>query len=447
MKFPSVFLILFITYFPSSLSARDFNILDYGAKSDTTVLSTKAVQQAIDDCSAAGGGRVVVPIGNYKIGTIVLKSDVNFHLEWGATLFGSTNLEDYIPMKSDYVSLRTQTTTIQLIYADKVSNVMIDGMGTIDGRGRSFPKLSWNDEGITRPHLIRFIQSRNIVVRDVTLRNSGCWMQHYLACDMLRSEYIKVFNRNNYNNDALDIDGCHDVIVTGMIADSDDDAITLKSTSPRLCENVRIANCVVSSHCNAIKLGTETNGGFKNISIGGIVVKPSQDQKEKFFGQWRGSSVISLEITDGGIMENVAVHDIVAEGTEAPIFVYLGNRARPYKEGTVVSNIGAIRGIRISGITVKNAGSTGCSIIGLPGHPIENVLISDVSIHHDGGVEKAPANVADDKEKEYPEATMFGTLPAKGFFVRHARNVVIEKLNIKTDEEDCRPVLVEQDVE
>ena len=88
-----------------------------------------------------------------------------------------------------------------------------------------------------------------------------------------------------------------------------------------------------------------------------------------------------------------------------------------------------------------------CSIIGLPGHPIENVLISDVSIHHDGGVEKAPANVADDKEKEYPEATMFGTLPAKGFFVRHARNVVIEKLNIKTDKEDCRPVLVEQDVE
>ena len=111
----------------------------------------------------------------------------------------------------NYVSLRTQTSTIQLIYADRVNNVVIDGYGTIDGRGRSFKKLSWNDEGITRPHLLRFIQSEDITVKDVTLKNSGCWMQHYLACDRVRIEDIRVFNRNNYNNDALDIDGCHDV--------------------------------------------------------------------------------------------------------------------------------------------------------------------------------------------------------------------------------------------
>ncbi len=447
MKFPSTILFLFVALVPSFTKASDYNILDYGAKNDTTVLSTKALQQAIDACAAGGGGRVVVPAGQYKIGTIILRSNINLHLEWGATLYGSTNLDDYIPMKSDYVSLRTQTTTIQLIYADNVSHVMIDGCGTIDGRGRAFPKLSWNDEGITRPHLIRFIQSRDIVVRGVTLRNSGCWMQHYLACDRLRIEDVNIFNRNNFNNDALDIDGCHDVIVKGLLADSDDDAITLKSTSPRLCENVRISDCVVSSHCNAIKLGTETNGGFRNISIGGIVVKPSEDQKEKFFGQWRGSSVISLEITDGGIMENVEVHDIVAEGTEAPIFVYLGNRARPYKDGTIVSNIGSIDGVRIYNVTVRDAGATGCSIIGLPGHPIKDVAISNVNIHHSGGVDVAPADVAHDKEKEYPEATMFGMLPAKGFFIRHARNVSIEQLTVKTDKNDCRPVLVKQDVE
>jgi polygalacturonase len=91
-----------------------------------------AIQQAIDDCSKAGGGRVVVPAGNYKTGTIVLKSDVHLFLEQGATLFGSTDLKDYKPMKSDFVSLRTQTPTIQLIYADKVANVQIDGEGTID---------------------------------------------------------------------------------------------------------------------------------------------------------------------------------------------------------------------------------------------------------------------------------------------------------------------------
>lgn len=251
-------------------TAADYNITAYGAVSDTSRLSTDAVQRAIDECSQAGGGRVLVPTGSYKIGTIVLKSNVNLHLEHGATLYGSTRLEDYRPMKSDYVSLRTQTETIQLIYADDVAGVVIDGHGTIDGRGRSFKKLSWNDEGITRPHLLRIIRGRDITVRDITLRNSGCWMQHYLACDRVRIDGIRVFNRNNYNNDALDLDGCHDVVVTGMLADSDDDAITLKSTSPRLCENITITGCVVSSHCNAIKLGTETNGGFRNINISGI---------------------------------------------------------------------------------------------------------------------------------------------------------------------------------
>ena len=128
-----------------TMHAADFNIKDYGAKSDTTVLSTHAIQNAINACSQAGGGRVVVPAGMYKIGTIQLKSHVHLYLEQGATLFGSTRLDDYIPMKSDYLSLRTQTTTIQLIYADGVQDVSIDGLGTIDGRGRAFKKLSWND--------------------------------------------------------------------------------------------------------------------------------------------------------------------------------------------------------------------------------------------------------------------------------------------------------------
>ena len=319
--------------FSLQAEAADYLIRDYGAVSDTTQLSTEAVQRAIDDCHRAGGGRVVVSAGNYKVGTLVLRSHVNLHLEAGATIYGSTSLADYRPMRSSYVSLRTQTETVQLIYADNVDDVVIDGFGTIDGQGRAFPKLSWNDEGITRPHLLRFIQSRDVVVKDVTLKNSGCWMQHYLACDRLRIEGIKVRNRNNYNNDALDIDGCHDVVVRGMIADSDDDGITLKSTSPRCCENIRIADCVVSSHCNAVKLGTETNGGFRNINISGIVVKPSEDQEEKFFGQWIGSSAISLEIVDGGVLENVSISDFTVEGTESPIFIRLGNRGRGYWAG------------------------------------------------------------------------------------------------------------------
>ena len=435
-----------------SMHAADFNIKDYGAKSDTTVLSTHALQSAINACSEAGGGRVVVPAGMYKIGTIQLKSHVHLYLEQGATLFGSTRLDDYIPMKSDYLSLRTQTTTIQLIYADGVKDVTIDGLGTIDGRGRAFKKLSWNDEGITRPHLLRFIQSQDILVRGITLRNSGCWMQHYLACDRLSIEGIKVFNRNNYNNDALDIDGCHEVIVRGMIADSDDDGITLKSTSPRLCENVRISDCVVSSHCNAVKLGTETNGGFRNINISGIVVKPSYDQREKFFGQWIGSSAISLEIVDGGVMENVNIADFTVEGTESPIFVRLAHRGRGYKAGQHIEHVGSIDGVRIDNIQIRNAGSMGCSVTGLPGHPVRNVWFSNISLHHKGGVQTSQLaeiadSIANEKASSYPEATMWGNLPAKGFYVRHARNVQFSNVQILTSEPDVRPEYVKVDAE
>ena len=443
----------------TKLAARDYNILNYGAQSDTSLLSTQALQQAIDECSQAGGGRVVVPTGNYKIGTIILKSNVHLHLEQGATLYGSTRLADYLPVKSDYVSLRTQTNTIQLIYADKVSHVVIDGYGTIDGRGRAFKKLSWNDEGITRPHLLRFIQSSDITIKDITLKNSGCWMQHYLACDRLTIDGIKVINRNNYNNDALDLDGCHEVIVSRMMADSDDDGITLKSTSPRLCENISIANCVVSSHCNAIKLGTETNGGFRNINISNIVVKPSYDQQEKFFGQWIGSSAISLEIVDGGRMENVSVSNVSVEGTEAPIFIRLGNRARGYLLGgkdfdslIPIDHVGTIDGIRLDNIQIRHAGSMGCSISGLPGHPVENVSLSRISIHHKGGVSasdlpKIEESIKDEKEKDYPESTMWGNLPAKGFFVRHARNIQFSDVSIQTEEADVRPDFVQIDTE
>ena len=459
------------------LTARDYVITDYGAVSDTTVLSTDALQQCIDRCSAAGGGRVVVPAGQYKTGTIVLKSNVHLHLELGATIYGSTDLRDYRRMKSSYVSLRTHTETIQLVFADSVENVVIDGYGTIDGQGRVFPKLSWNDEGITRPHLLRFIQSRDIVVRDITLRNSGCWMQHYLACDRVRISGIKVFNRNNYNNDALDLDGCHDVLVTDVTADSDDDGITLKSTSPRLCENVTIANCIVSSHCNAVKLGTETNGGFRNITIRGIVVKPSSDQREKFFGQWIGTSALSLEIVDGGTMENVCVSDMSVSGTESPIFVRLGHRGRGYtfnksgaaafvaqsvsggNEGAAqsqkpdsVETVGRMRGIYLNNIHVRDAGRYGCSITGLPGHPVEDVHVSNVSIHQQGGITAdslAAINAAlrDEKAAAYPEATMWGPLPAKGFYVRHARRVSFDNVEAYTGLEDARALIVREDAE
>lgn len=435
-----------LTLIGATANAKDYVITDYGALADTTQLSTTAIQKAIDDCSAAGGGRVLVPTGIYKTGTIVLKSNVDLHLEHGATLYGSTDLKDYKRVKPDYLSLRTQTETIQLVYADKADNVSITGSGTIDGRGKGFPKLSWNDEGITRPHLLRFVECRDITVEGITLRNSGCWMQHYLACDRVRIHGVKIYNRNNYNNDALDLDGCHDVVVSDIIADSDDDGITLKSTSPRMCENIVISNCVVSSHCNAIKLGTETNGGFRNINIHGMVVKPSADQSSQYFGKKRGICAIALEIVDGGTLENVSVSNVTVTGTESPIFVRLANRARGYYEGQKIDNVGTLRDVSLESIRITGAGSYGCSITGLPNHPVENITLNNILVSHEGGG-KTTAVPADEKAAEYPEATMWGAFPAKGFFVRHARNVKFNNVEIRTTNPDERPDYVKVDVE
>jgi polygalacturonase len=431
-----------------SASAAVYDVRTYGAVNDTTKLSTVAIQRAIDECNAAGGGVVLIPAGNYKTGSIFMRSNVTLNLDNGATLYGSTDIKDYTPVQTDYESLRTHTPTIQLVYADGAVNVAITGDGTIDGRGKCFPKLSWNDEGITRPHLLRFIRCVGVKVSGVTLRNSGCWMQHYLACDKVRIDGITVVNRNNYNNDALDLDGCHDVTVSNMIADSDDDGITLKSTSPRLCEDIVISNCVVSSHCNAIKLGTETNGGFRNIVIRGIAVKPSADQSTQFYGYQGGigHSAISLEIVDGGEMSNVDIGDITVRGTESPIFIRLADRARPYSESHPVEGVGSIRGISLHDIMIDEAGPTGSSITGLEEHPVCDVQLSNITIRQAGG-QRAMAAPADEKRASYPEATMWGILPATGFWLNHTRNVTLRNVKVETIHPDDRQAVVANDSE
>lgn len=424
------------------------SIVDFGAVSDTTILSTKAIQKAIDVCNSTGGGIVSIPAGSYKTGSLFLRNNVILNIENGATLYGSTNLADYIKIQPAYVSLRTQVATIQLIYAENVVNTGITGTGLIDGQGKGFVKLTEHDEGITRPHLIRFITCRNITIKDVNLKSSGCWMQHYLACDELSIDGIKVFNRNNYNNDALDIDGCKNVTVSNMICDSDDDGITLKSTSPRLCENIAINNCVISSRCNAIKLGTETNGGFKNIAISNCVVKPSKIEAKAFYGRENGLAGIALEIVDGGIMEGINISGIQIDGSTAPIFIRLANRARSYSKDVKIGNVGTINHVSLSNIKAINAGNTGCSITGIPGFNPTRISLNNISINFAGGgkkddvLRKIPERAAD-----YPESTMFGELPAYGFYIRHASNITLTNAILSFKENDYRPAIFLDDVQ
>lgn len=430
--------------------AKDYNILDFGAKTDTTFSSTRAIQEAIDACTRDGGGRVIVPTGNFVTGTIILKNYVELYLENGATLFGSKNIHDYPDIKPAYISLRTQGTTRQLIYAENANHIVISGFGEIDGQGRNFKVTRPNDEGVLRPHLLRMISCQDIIVQNVSLRNSGAWMEHYLACERLQIRGIKIHNHcqiNHHNNDGIDLDGCKNATVSDVVCDSDDDAITLKSTSSRACENIAITNCVVSSHSNAIKMGTETNGGFKNITISNCVVKPSEYNDGEISGLRTGITGISLEIVDGGTMEGICISNIRIEGTHSPIFIRLANRARPYKEGEEITQIGTIKNVSINNVVISCEEKIGCSITGIPGHPVNNIHLSNIYFQSGGGGQKEDANrKIPEKEKDYPEGIMFGDLPAYGFYIRHVQNISFIGGDLNTKNPDLRPAFYLDDV-
>ena len=215
----------------------------------------------------------------------------------------------------------------------------------------------------------------------------------------------------------------------------------------------------------------------RNINIQDIVIKPSTDQSSLFFGKPIGTSALSLEIVDGGTMENINVSGFTVIGTESPIFVRLGHRGRGWtftqsgadafiaqsvsggNEGATrsqkpdsVETVGRINGLYINNVRVKDAGNYGCSITGLPNYPVEDVHVSNVSIHHHGGITASDFTtihqaLLDEKAAEYPEATMWGPLPAKGFYVRHARNVSFDSVDIHTAASDARPKIVKEDVE
>jgi polygalacturonase len=272
------------------------------------------------------------------------------------------------------------------------------------------------------------------------------WMQHYLACDDVIITGIKVFNHCNKNNDMIDIDGCHRVVITGCIGDTDDDALTLKSTSPRACEDIRISDCVLSSHCNAIKMGTESTGGFKNISITDCVIKPSS-VKEVIYGLPEGISGISLEVVDGGVMEDILISNVVMDGPEVPLFIRLGNRARPHMEGVDTPDVGRLQQVKISKVVARNAGSIGCSITGISSHPASDITLENFSLEFRGGVEASAAvSPVPEVEANYPEATMFGTLPASVFYLRHLEHIHISDVKATFKEADGRSHLVAEDV-
>ncbi|TKG96615.1 polygalacturonase [Puteibacter caeruleilacunae] len=443
----SLFMLLAVT-----MNAAEYNIVKYGAKNDTTKLSTEAFNKAVIACNANGGGRVIVPAGNYKTGTITLLDNVELHLEHGATIFASVDPNDFPRQKRPaYRSQKDIGGWYSLIYAEGAKNIAITGSGTIDGQGKyhkSRPECAGGDKD-GRPRNILFISCKKVKVADVTLRNSGIWNQHYLDCEDVLLTNQTVWNHSNRNNDAVDVDGCRRVVISDSHFDSSDDAITLKSTGMAPCEDISITNCVVSSFCNAIKCGTESTGGFRNLSISNCTIKPSRSE-HKHAGSWIGITGLSLEIVDGGIMEGVSVSNLTIEGTDCAIYLRLGNRARKHIKEAPTPPQGQMRNITISNIVAYNTGNYASSISGIDGGNIENVMLNNIMLVNKGGLKAGEykASLAEVKNNagSYPQPTMWKNLPCSGLFIRHTNNVQVNGISFVSQEKDPRPVLLLDDV-
>ncbi len=420
------------------------DVLEHGAKPDGHTLNTGALQPLIDRCAEAGGGVLTFPAGRYLTGGLVLRDRIHLHLEAGATLLGSTDPADYtlydpapVRFGEDQEGLRA------LLLAHGARDIRLSGAGTIDGQG---PAMA-HRRGFraSRPRNIWFAGCEDVAVEGLRLRHSAFWMQHYLKCTRLRLHGLDVYNHGSSNNDGCDIDCCRDVVVSDCRIDSHDDALCLKSGNDRPTENVVITNCITRTHCNHVKTGTESNGGFRNITVTHLQMVPStilESDPNTGGADYRGACGIALGCVDGGMLENISVSHVQMDQVRVPFFVKLGDRGRPIHGSETRLPVQYARGIRLSHITARRAGPCGGYVMGLPESPVRGVRIEHCDLEFEGGGDDALAEAALPLHREvYPSCDAFGSLPAYALFLRDAAGVRLADLELRTLAADARPAL------
>lgn len=435
-----------------------FNVKDYGAKGDGIALDSKAINLAIDKAVEQGGGTIYLPAGNYLSGSIHLKSNVSLFIDQGAAVIAApVTAEKGYDDEEKSISSKYQDSghshwKNSLIWGYDIQNVSIIGSGWINGKNLYKDWVKGSKMNANKA--IGLYRCRNVIMRDVTIIHGGWFAILATGVDNLTIDNLKI----DTNRDGIDIDCCKNVRISNCTVNSPyDDGICPKSTFAlgytRATENITISNCQLSgydegtlldgtymrtenpeygNHPNGrIKFGTESNGGFKNITISNCV-----------FDYARG---IAIETVDGGLLEDVTITNITMRNiVNDPIFLRLGARMRG-PEGVPV---GKLRRVKISNVIVYNADpSYACTFAGMPGHPIEDINLSNIRIYYKGGGVKMDVNmVIPENEKNYPEPGMFGAIPAYGLFVRHAKNIQLNDVEFYTLSPDNRPALLFDDV-
>jgi parallel beta-helix repeat protein len=467
---------------PAQVIDNTFNVKNFGAVGNGKAFDTRAVNLAIERAASVGGGTVYFPAGTYLCFSIHLKSNITIHLEQGATILAAEapadeKAEGYDapePCSWDrYQDFGHSHWHNSLIWGEDLQNVSIFGPGTIDGLGlsRGAPTPKRNPSILTHPKIpttkpkffngsddlpdnvgnkaIALKNCRNVIFRDFTIYRGGHFGILCTGVDNWTCDNLKI----DTNRDGIDLDSCQNVRVSNCTVNSPfDDGICLKSSyalsSIRATQNVTITNCQVSGYdlgtlldgtyirsiednpapMGRIKLGTESNGGFKNITISNCN-----------FEYCKG---LALESEDGGELEDVTINNITMRDlVSSPIFLRLGARLR----GPDNPPVGQLRRVIISNIVCYNADPRFASTLsGVPGHDIEDIRLENINIYERGGGDPEWAS-ADPPEQEaaYPDPHMFGPLPAYGFFIRHVNGLQMHGVNLHyLGEENRSPFVI-----
>jgi polygalacturonase len=447
----------------SAPAASEFDVRAYGAKGDGKTLDTAAINKAID-AAAACGGTVSFPAGNYLCYSIHLKSNVALNLGPGSTIIAADSPGEgsgggYDPPEPNawdkYQDFGHSHWHNSLIWGEDVHNVSIGGPGLIWGKGLS---RGGGDKALAAGvgnKSISLKNCHNVTLRDFSILHGGHFALLATGVDNLTIDNLLI----DTNRDGLDIDCCRNVRVSNCSVNSPwDDGICLKNSYglgfARSTDNVTITNCYVTggyeegtlldatykrigadykaSRTGRIKFGTESNGGFRNVTISNCVIEDC-----------RG---LALETVDGAVLEDVSISNITMRDiVDVPLFIRLGRRMRG-PEGVPV---GQLRRVNISHVVVSNCASGQASIIaGIPGHSIEDLKLSDIFVQHQGGGSKEDAAVQPPEiETSYPEPNRFGPMPAHGFYIRHVKGIEMHDVEVRYVKEDLRPAFVLDEVE
>jgi polygalacturonase len=441
-----------------------------GAVGDGKTIDSNVINKAIDHIVSKGGGVLHFPAGTYACYTIRLKSRVSLHLDPGATILAaSVPLEGLATGGYDAAEPQGPWEPYQdfghnhwrnsLIWGDGLHDIAIFGRGLIWGKGLSRGLQADADlPAAEKPGVankaIALKNCRNVLLRDFSVLQGGWFALLATGVDNLTIDNVLV----DTNRDGFDIDCCRNVRVSNCTVNSPwDDGICPKSSFAlgyaRASENITISDCYLTGSyelgsvlegtwkpmppefaahgTGRIKCGTESNGGFKNITIANCV-----------FDQCRG---IALETVDGANCEDITITGIsMRGGRHCPLFMRLGRRMR----GPAGAPVGTLKRVIISNITSSNSSTLPSIIAGLADHPVEDVKISDVFLQQvGGGSAELARRQPPEEEARYPEPIMFGELPATGFFIRHARNVEMSNIEITTAAADARCAFWLQDVD